>query len=409
MAATRIEGARLYDGTGVDAVPDSVVVFEDGVITWAGPAGDAPAARDEERVIDARGMSLTPGFIDSHVHLCAEPQRPPQFDPMGVSEEELALRVLAHTQQALSAGVTTVIDCGGRDFITLTVRDAIDAGVVEGARILTTGLGITITGGHFNWFAIEADTDGELRKAARTLVKHGADHIKLFGTGGGVTMTSNPAMAQYSVEEFKIVIDEAERGGITVTTHVHGTPGIRNAIAAGIHRLEHCQFFNEEGGITFDVGLTEKIVEKGIPISLGMARRWRTDESIEEHLTPRQLAQRAIREERIGVLRRFRDMGVKLIASTDGGMTSTPFDDLPNLMRFLVMNIGMTIPEVVHSVTGRAAAAVRRSGEFGTVETGAAADLRLVRGNPESDLSALTDLVSVIKGGKVVHVPSMSV
>ena len=66
---------------------------------------------------------------------------------------------------------------------TLTVRDAIERGVVQGARILTTGLGITITGGHFNWFAIEADTDGELRKAARTLVKRGADHIKLFGTG----------------------------------------------------------------------------------------------------------------------------------------------------------------------------------------------------------------------------------
>lgn len=403
-----MEGARLYDGTGADPIPDSVVVYRDGLIEWAGAAQDAPPASAGDRIIGVRGQTITPGFVDSHVHLCAEPQRPARFDPMGVGEDELALHVLGHAQQALSAGITTVIDCGGRDYVTLTVRDAIEAGVVEGARILTTGLGITITGGHFNWFAIEADTDGELRKAARTLVKHGADHIKLFGTGGGVTMTSNPARAQYSVEEFAIVIDEAERGGITVTTHVHGTPGIRNAVAAGIHRLEHCQFFNEEGGITFEEDLVREIVEKGIPISLGMARRWRTDASIEEHLTPRQLAQRSIRAERIDVLRRFRELGVKLIASTDAGMTRTPFDDLPNLVLFLMREIGMTTAEAIHSVTGRAAAAVRRE-EFGTIAPGRKADLRLIDGDPELDPTVLVRPTRVVKDGVTVHRAEASV
>ncbi|WP_162186190.1 amidohydrolase family protein [Amycolatopsis jejuensis] len=300
--------------------------------------------------------------------------------------------------------MTTVIDCGGREYVTMTVRDAIDAGIVSGARVLTTGPGITITGGHFNWFAIEADSDTELRKAARTLVKHRADHIKLFGTGGGLTMTSNPARAQYSVDEFRIVIDEAERGGITVTTHVHGTPGIRNAIAAGIHRLEHCQFFDENGGISFDEDIVRQIVDSGIPVSLGMARRWRTDSSIEEHLTPRQLKQRAIRDERIDVLRRFRDLGVQLIASTDAGMTSTPFDDLPNLMRFLVGSIGMGIPEVIHSVTGRAAAAVRQDDRLGTIQPGKAADLRLVHGDPEADPAALSAVAHVIRAGSPAEV-----
>lgn len=403
MTVSRISGARLYDGTGAAAVDGSVVIVEDGRISWAGTAGDAPGAGPADTLIDASGMSIMPGLIDSHVHLCAEPQRPPQFDPMGVGEDELALHVLSHSQQALRSGITTLIDCGGRDYVTLTVRDSINRGVVVGARILTTGLGITITGGHFNWFAIEADSDDELRKAARTLVKHGADHIKLFGTGGGVTMTSNPALAQYTVDEFKTVIDEAERGGITVTTHVHGTPGIRNAIEAGIHRLEHCQFFNEEGGISFDAGLVARIVDNGIPISLGMARRWRTDSSIEEHLTPRQLAQRDIRNERIEVLRRFREMGVKLVASTDAGMTSTPFDDLQNLMVFLVKEISMSVPEVIHSVTGRAAAAIRKNDSLGTIEAGKVADLRIVSGNPEADISALCRTAYVFKGGALVH------
>lgn len=403
MTVTRINGARLYDGTGAAAVDDSVVIVEDGTISWVGATANAPEVSRGEAIVDASEMSIMPGLIDSHVHLCAEPQRPAQFDPMGVGEDELALHVLSHSQQALRSGITTLIDCGGRDYVTLTVRDSINRGVVVGARILTTGLGITITGGHFNWFAIEADSDDELRKAARTLVKHGVDHIKLFGTGGGVTMTSNPALAQYTVEEFKTVIDEAERGGITVTTHVHGTPGIRNAIEAGIHRLEHCQFFNEEGGISFDPELVARIVDNGIPISLGMARRWRTDSSIEEHLTPRQLAQRDIRKERIEVLRRFREMGVKLVASTDAGMTSTPFDDLQNLMVFLVNEISMSVPEVIHSVTGMAAAAIRKDHSLGTIEAGKVADLRIVRGNPEADISALRNTAYVFKGGALVH------
>jgi imidazolonepropionase-like amidohydrolase len=403
MATTRITGARVYDGRGNAAMDDCVVVIDGSKITWVGPSDAAPASEStSEHVIDARGLTLLPGLIDSHVHLCAEPLRPPTYDPMGIGEDQLALHVLSHAQQALRAGITTLVDCGGREYVTLTVRDSINAGVVSGARILTTGLGITITGGHFNWFAIEADDESELRKAARTLIKHGVDHIKLFGTDGGVTMTSNPAMAQYSVQEFRTVIEEAERGGVTVTTHVHGTPGIRNAIAAGIHRLEHCQFFNEEGGISFDTELTEQIVEKGIPISLGMARRWRTTSEIEEHLTPRQLKQRGIREERIGVLRRFREMGVKIVASTDAGMTSTPFDDLPNLMTFLHLEVGMTVPEVIHSATGRAAEAIGVSDTIGTIEPGKAADLLLIDGNPEQTISALTSPRYVIKAGVVI-------
>src|SRR5690606_35799785 len=135
---------------------------------------------------------------------------------------------------------------------------------------------------------------------------------------------------------------------------------------------------------------------------------WRTDASIEEHLTPRQLAQRSIRAERIDVLRRFRELGVKLIASTDAGMTRTPFDDLPNLVLFLMREIGMTTAEAIHSVTGRAAAAVRRE-EFGTIAPGRKADLRLIDGDPELDPTVLVRPTRVVKDGVTVHRAEASV
>lgn len=399
MPGTLIRDVTLFDGTGAEAVHHAAVLVRDGHIAWVGKDDAAPPPPDGVGVIRGAGLTLLPGLIDSHVHLCSEPLRPAEYDPMAVTTEELALRVLAHAQDALRAGVTTVADCGGRDFVTLDVRDAIAACAVVGPTILTAGQGISITGGHFHWFSIEADSRDELRKAVRVLAKRGVDFIKLFGTGGGSTMESNPALAQYSVEDFRTVIEEAERSGILVTTHVHGTPGIRNAVDAGIHRLEHVQFFDSEGNICFDEELTRRIADLGIPISLGMARRWRTDSSIEAHLTPRQRQQRDIREQRIAVVRRFRELGVRLVASTDAGMTMTPFGDLPNLLAFLREATGMSATEAIHSATGLAAEALGIAADKGTVLEGKQADLVLASGDLSKDLTSLLKPVMVFKAG----------
>lgn len=402
MDSLVFEDVLLLDGTGGPARADQSVAVEDGQVAWTGSTGELPTRFATAPVVAGAGRTLMPGLIDSHVHLCAEPERPATFDPLTVSGERLALEVLAHAQTALRAGVTTQADCGGREFITLDVRDAIAAGVVVGPRIMTTGMGISITGGHFHWFSIEADGVDELRKATRTLVKRGVDFIKLFGTGGGATMGSNPALAQYTVEEFRTVIEEAERGGIRVTTHVHGTPGIRNAVAAGIHRLEHVQFFDHDGGIRYDAALTAEIAAAGIPISLGMAKRWRTSAAIEDHLTPRQLQQRDLRAQRIQVVRNFHEAGIDLVASTDAGMTMTPFGDLPHLLSFLHAEVGMTIPEVVSAATGRAARALGIGDETGTVEPGRTADLILAPGDVTADLNVLTEPLDVYRAGRQV-------
>ncbi|MGW4426237.1 amidohydrolase family protein [Streptosporangium sp. NPDC004631] len=404
MSTLAIRNVTLLDGTGGTARAASSVHVTDGRIGWVGDASAEPQDVTVSQVIDGTGRTLLPGFIDSHVHLCADPERPGRYDPLQVSTERLAMEVLSHAQDALRAGVTTLADCGGRDYVTLDVRDAILAGSVLGPRIMTTGLGISITGGHFHWYSIEADDVAELRKATRTLVKRGVDFIKLFGTGGGSTMGSNPALAQYTVEEFRTVIEEAERGGIRVTTHVHGTPGIRNAVEAGIHRLEHVQFFDAEGDIRFDAELAGQILDAGIPISLGMAKRWRTEQAIDGFLTPRQLQQRDLRDKRIQVLRNFREAGVKLVASTDAGMTMTPFDDLPHLMSFLTSQISMTIPEVIHSVTGRAATALGIDADHGTIEVGRLADLVLADGDVSVGLEPLFGELDVFRAGRrLVH------
>ena len=103
------------------------------------------------------------------------------------------------------------------------------------------------------------------------------------------------------------------------------------------------------------------------------------------------------------MIRRFREMGVSLVASTDAGMTQTPFDDLPNLLVFLIEAVGMDATEAIHSVTGRAAAAIRHADRLGTIGPGRVADLRLVRGNPDDgDPAALRDVVGVLREGRIV-------
>lgn len=403
MERLLIRDVLLFDGTGVDPRPHSAILIEGDAIAWIGPDADVdsvPAAAGCAR-LEANGQVVLPGLIDSHVHLCSEPARPAGYDPMGVSSNELTLRVVDHAQDALRAGITTVADCGGRGLVTLEVRDAIAAGLVSGPRVLTAGQGITITNGHFHDYSIEADGVTEVRKAARRLVGQGVDFIKFFGTGGG-TMNSNPGLAQYSMAEFRAVVEEAERGGIRVTSHVHGTLGIRNAVEAGIHRLEHVHFFNRDGAIEFDPELADQIARSNTPISLGMPQQWRADSSIEAFLTPRQREHRALRFQRVEVIGQLLDHGIDVVASTDAGMTMTPFGDLPQLLMWLVREVGMSVGAVIHSATGRAAAALGIANMVGTLAPGMAADLVLLAADPRRDPTELGRPCHVIKAGRPV-------
>jgi len=183
METLVLTGASLIDGTGAEPVRGRAVVVEGDRITQV--VDDARAPRG--RRIDLSGSTLLPGLINCHVHLCfgaeADPVRALKDEPLALT----ALKALRRAQETVEAGVTTVRDLGGRDYVELAVRRAIAEGLFPGPRILGAGRPVCMTGGHGNFVGREADGPDDVRKAVREQLKAGVDVIKLIATGGVMT------------------------------------------------------------------------------------------------------------------------------------------------------------------------------------------------------------------------------
>ena len=227
-----IKSARLFDGTGAPPVEDAVALVEGERVSAVGPASDVAIPHDAE-VLDAGDATLLPGLIDAHVHMLHTGSASSGVDSRAMNDRQLLLVGARNSLAALKSGLTTVRDCGDHDYMTLTLRDSITAGVLPGPRMLCSGPVITSTAGQLWWTGIECDTPDELRRAVRTLAKNGVDFIKLMGSGGNATPGSNPEVSQFDEEGYRAVADDAHRLGKRVAVHVHGVDAIRMAVDAG--------------------------------------------------------------------------------------------------------------------------------------------------------------------------------
>src|SRR3982074_3319119 len=227
-----IRAGRLIDGTGAVVQRDRALYVKDGRIVGISAAGDIPS---DAELVDLSSFSVMPGLIDCHVHLVFSYTAHPLSDLLAEDDQQLLLRGVAGARQALGAGITTVRDLGGRGGVTFRLRDAIEAGLIAGPRILAAGSPITITGGHCHFLGLEADGEIGVRVAARRQLKAGANCLKVMSTGGRMTPGTNPQVAQYTVTELRAAVDEAQRAHVPIAAHPLGTPGIRNAPAAGVN------------------------------------------------------------------------------------------------------------------------------------------------------------------------------
>src|SRR6266567_2576590 len=242
MESLVLVGATLIDGTGAEPVRGRAVVVEQGRIAQVVDISRAPRARR----IDLEGHTLLPGLINCHVHLClgaeADPVRALKDDPAPLT----ALKALRRAQETVEAGVTTVRDLGGREYVELAVRRAIAEGHFPGPRILAAGRPICMTGGHGSFLGREADGPDDARKAVREQLKAGADVIKLIATGGVMTPGVEPGSSQLTLEEMRAAIDEARKAGRRTAAHAQGSTGIADAIEAGITTIEHGIYLTDE-------------------------------------------------------------------------------------------------------------------------------------------------------------------
>ena len=254
-----IKAARLFDGASDRLVEPGLVTVSNGKIVSVGGAAPAGAT-----VIDLGDATLLPGFIDVHTHL-SDAFNPDydDADAAGPAASRFRESHPRHRERAytLTAGFTTVRDLGGSDFIDVGLRNAIDAGVIPGPRMLVSVHALGSTGGHcddgagfrFGLFGPETgpeqgviNSPDQARYAVRFNIKYGADMIKTCASGGVLSPTDDVDVPQLSQAELNALVDEAHALRRKAAAHAHGAEAAKRAIRAGIDSIEHGTFLDDE-------------------------------------------------------------------------------------------------------------------------------------------------------------------
>lgn len=396
-----IKAARLFDGKADHVVEPGLVVVSNGTIQSVG--GSAPAGAT---VIDLGDATLLPGFIDAHTHLTMD------FDPdyngarlkaLDRTVGEQAIHASVNARKTLMAGFTTVRDVGSSDFLDVGLRNAINAGVVPGPRMLVSVHAIGSTGGHcddgagFRFGLLNHETrpeDGvintpdEARYAVRFNIKYGADVIKTCATGGVLSPTDAVDAPQLTQAELDALVAAAHDLGRRTAAHAHGPEGAKRAIRAGIDSIEHGTFLDDEG--------LRMMHERGTYLVPTLSVRAGIAESKFPPLV-QQKADAAMKAQD-NMVRRALAAGVKIALGTDAAVY--PHGD--NALEFqLLVNDGMTPAQALRAGTSVAADLLGLPKQIGSLETGKAADIVAVPGNPIQDIKTTQSVLFVMKDGQV--------
>lgn len=404
---------RVWDGTGAAPVQDGFVLVEGSKIVAVGRRADL-GHELAASAVRLGAATLLPGLINMHGHLTFSASMTVLDDYLreqAAGLTALTVRAVDNMRRALSAGVTTVRDCGTVNEVAFGVRAAVASGLLPGPRVISSGLGVTTTGGHCWFFGIEADTADEVRKAVRAQVKAGADLIKVFGTGGNLTPGTNPLAPQYSIDELRAAVVEAKRLGRRVAVHAHGAEGIRLAVAAGAHTIEHCTFETADGVDADDATIAAMAAAGTVAVpTIGSSTRRLIDNPGLADAAPaaaRPLMRKLVRilPEMGAALRRMAAAGVVIAAGTDAGIPMRPFDGYAADIAALAdprIGAGFTPAEALLSTTSVAARACGLD-DSGVLAPGRRADLLGVAGDPLRDLDDLTRTRFVACGGRIAY------
>ncbi|OFZ87132.1 MAG: hypothetical protein A3F74_13685 [Betaproteobacteria bacterium RIFCSPLOWO2_12_FULL_62_58] len=408
-----IKGGTLIDGKGGRPVKDPVVVMQGRRIKKVGTQDKIKIPRDAQ-VIDAARYTLMPGMMDLHIHtsmfncVTFHNHRVAQFEIMPHLQQMYAL---FHAQLCFDMGFTTLRDLGmnsNRGLLTnelCAVRDAIDAGIMEGPRMLIGGF-TTITGSHLDLIQPRAmprhgfntaDGPWELRKLARTNLLAGCDVIKTCASGGGGTDKEEPDIRNMTQEELDAIVDEAHAFHKSASVHCFTTQAQRMALKAGADTIEHMVFHDDE---TIDL-----IAEAGIPVTPTLSHR--TDHAIQlrrEHGTA-EFVLRKMKYLQPFCFETFQKMykaGVRIAMGTDMGFEPDMGSNAGELE--IYVKLGMKPMDAILTATGNAARAIKLGGDLGTIEGGKLADIIAVDGDPLKDIACLQkkqNIKLVMKEGRI--------
>lgn len=394
---------RVVDGRGGEPISRGFVAIQGERILEVGPAEAATEERYPPEIPreDFGACTIMPGLVDGHVHLTFSAGPVPFQDIQTDSDSAQLLRAAANARAALQAGVTTLRDLGSRGHVIYELRDAIAKGIIPGPRVMSSGAPITCTGGHLNFLGGVADGEDGVQEMAERRVEEGADVIKVIATGGNMTKTSDPLKAQYTVPEMKRAVDVANANGLRVTVHARGIEGIRAAVRAGVHGVEHARMEVPPGKWEFDDELAKEMADRGVHAAPTFAASYRAFQcqaagakvGLRKGAIPIDIRQKNAA--------RLREAGVKVIAGTDAGASMARFEEAMNNEMECLVGAGWTHQEALEAATYGSAEALGREKEIGSLEPGKLADIVVVRGDPTRDITEARQVERVYLGGKL--------
>jgi imidazolonepropionase-like amidohydrolase len=409
MGKILIHNSTIIDGTGADPIPNGAVYIEDNRIVTVGPMTALKPPDDVTR-IDAGGGTILPGLIDAHVHMMFE-----YSSPYEMMSQPFSLRfynAVHYMRRTLMAGITTVRDAGGTD---QGLKQAQQTGLVTGPRLRISTAGFSSTAGHSDGWMPSGTTfdlfpsypgmphsivDGvdQVRRGVRDALRAGADVIKIMATGGVLSPNDHPDFIGFSQDELNAIVEEAtNRHNVPVMAHAQGLRGIKLAVEAGIHSIEHGIFLDDEAcdmmierGTFLVPTLLAPIAVIEIAQATGAIPEYgirKAQESIEAHRESISLAV---------------ERGVKIAMGTDAGVMphGTNLRELG-----LMAACGMSPMDVLVATTKTAAECLQIEDQIGTLAAGKLADVIITTVDPLADLTALEDeqSIALVMQDGVVH------
>ncbi|WP_292319069.1 amidohydrolase family protein [Caldisphaera sp.] len=412
MGKIALVNGLVFDSTGKPVFKGNILINE-GKIEKVGKANEMNIP-DEYEIIDLKNKFVMPGMIDAHLHLTGSRSGKVEEDlitPIGV----FFARAIKDLESIINAGFTTVVDAGS--IIAVQLKEAINEKTITGPRIIAAGPVLSQTFGHGDthylpieyvdyrttrkltpFMSLICDGTDECRKATRYAFREGADFIKVMASGGVLSQRDRPEYRQFTLEELKAIVDEANAVGKWVHSHAEGKIGIINSAKAGIKVIAHGDMMDEEAAnevlkagsvviptFAIDYALLEKGSELGVP-EWGMKK---IKELYEIHVENAKLAYK---------------MGIKLATGTDYSGGVGKHGDNAMELKLFVEKIGMKNEEALISSTKIASEATGLEKLIGTIEKGKLADLIVINGNPLDDINVLLNkenIQLVMKEGEI--------
>jgi len=401
-----VRAGRLLDVEQGRYLADQAIRIEDGRVAAIAPY--AAGAAGDVRVIDWSAYTVLPGLIDLHTHLIGDISSSDIAAPLASSAARDTLLGVVHARATLAAGFTTVRDMGVyRAYTDVALRNAINAGWVEGPRMFVAGAYVTVShgGGEVTGLAPDigipaemrrgvANSADEVRQRVREILGNGADFIKVIATGAVFTSGTRPSAPEFTEAELRAAVEEAANQGTFVATHAHSAEGIKRAVRAGVRSVDHASYLDDEGIELMrrnGTWLVADIYNGDYTEEVGGREGWSAEilrKNRETTDVQREAFRKAVKA------------GVHIAFGTDAGI----YPHGENARQFAYMvRYGMTPLGAIRAATIDAARCLGHEQEIGSIAPGKYADMIAVTGDPLADVDRLRHVAGVIKEGALVN------